>query len=59
MKNKIFGYARVSRLFYAEHRLNEKDKFIKDKNQMKKDLTDNKITELEYKNWLLSHYKTK
>lgn len=50
---------RVSRLFYAENRLNETDKFIKDKNQMKKDLTDNKITELEYKNWLLSHYKTK
>lgn len=50
---------RVNQLFYAPNRLNEKDNYFKKKRIKKKDLVNGKITEKEYVDWLLSHYRTK
>lgn len=50
---------RINQLFYAPNRLNEKEKYLKKKQQKKKDLLNGKITETEYVNWLLSHYRNK
>lgn len=50
---------RVNQLFYAPNRLNEKVNYFKKKKIKKKDLVDGKITEKEYVDWLLSHYRTK
>lgn len=50
---------RVNQLFYAPNRLKEKDTYYKEKRQKKKDLVNGIITENEYIDWLLSHYRTK
>lgn len=50
---------RINQLFYAPNRLNEKDAYYKKKQQKKKDLVNGIITESEYTDWLLSHYRTK
>lgn len=50
---------RVNQLFYAPNRLKEKDTYYKEKRQKKKDLVNGIITENEYIEWLLSHYRTK
>lgn len=50
---------RVNQLFYAPNRLNEKANYFKQKRELKLALKDKKITEKDYINWLLSHYRTK
>ena len=50
---------KVNQLFYAPNRLNEKENYYNQKRQLKLDLKDNKITEEDFKNWLLSQYRTK
>ena len=50
---------KVNQLFYAPNRLNEKENYYNQKKQLKLDLKDNKITEEDFINWLLSQYKTK
>lgn len=50
---------RVNQLFYTKKRLPEKANYLKTKQSKKEQLVNKEITELEYKNWLLSQYRNK